>query len=429
MGSLLDSGDSNHFRGDAPEDSNATRVGPSPDLGFPHRPQPQSDAETRVAAAPDLSALKPAMPLEDDETRVASTPDLGALKPAMRLPAMPLEDDETRVASTPDLGALRRPMPQEEDDATRVGPLPRSMPTQDGQTQVAPPPSEQPKVERRTIAPVDLPADLRLPSFDFKLSSSPDVAAAKAAGVHTALPEHLQLPTFPDLGKPPVSRSEVSVPPPVPKKAAPPKLPQLAEPSPPVLDLSLPELAPRPAQRNLTLISGSSKDGKTLAKRLMWPFVVAGVCAAIALGLFMEREQVMAVLAPKHAPPVAPPPTPQERAKSALAAGSMAYVAKDYQVAIHHFEEALKDDPRLVDAHRSLGIVYATLHDQAKAVRHYQDYLALSPHAPDATDVLKIIEDYKHAQAKTVHEAPPPPVEQPKHHKGARGQSGRRHKG
>ena len=429
------------------EDDNATRVGPMPSLDLGRFKQ-NTEAETRVVSSP-LAAMEPS---NDAETRVGPSPlsapdsqSAHSKDAETRVAPSPLQDAETRVAYTPDLGALKYPArladeesdkhlsqpppPEDDSDSTRVGPLPQAMAPLDSKTQVAPPPSESFKHERRNIAQVGLPADLKLPSFDFKASNSPDVAAAKAAGVHTTLPEHLQLPTFPDLGKPPVSKPATSVPPPVPKKAAPPPLPQLSEPTPAVLDLSLPEIAPRPTQRNLTLISGSQKDGRSFGKRMMWPFVVAGVCAAIALGLFLAREQVMAVLAPKRPPPVAPPPTPQERAKSALAAGGLAYVARDYQVAIHHFEQALADDPRLVEAHRSLGIVYATLHDQAKAVRHYQDYLALSPHASDATEVLKIIEDYKHAQAKAAHEAPPPAAEPPaKHKKAGHGGSGRRHR-
>ena len=333
----------------------------------------------------------------------------------------PAEDDAdaTRVGHVPEaMTHLATPQgaPADDDaDATRVGHV-LSGPAaamHDAETRVAPSPGAAPaaspaQTPRRT-ANDNLPPELQMPSFDFNLPSLPDVAAAKAAGTLQPLPEHLQLPTFPDLDDRPGPASRESTPapapPPVPKKAAPPPLPPPVEapavPAAPMLDLRLPEIAPRTTQRNLTLVAGATTP-RALKKTTLWPFILAGVLAVVALSAFVLRESIIAWLAPKkvvHAP-VPRPLTPHERAEASLGEGARAYTAKDYPAAIKHFEAALTDDPRLVEAHRSLGIVYATMHDQARAVRHYQDYLALSPHAADAAEVLKIIEDYKRVQAK-----------------------------
>lgn len=179
-------------------------------------------------------------------------------------------------------------------------------------------------------------------------------------------------------------------------------------------DLSLPDLAPPPSKRALTLVSTTTALGARddAGHRLRWPFVIIGILAVSAVGAFFARERIISILVPKKVHPAAvvaapPPPTPQEQAKLVFANGVRAFSAKDYPKAIGLFEHALTLDPGLADAQRGLGIVYATTHEQAKAMEHYKQYLERAPQAADVADVRKIIEDYEKAQIK------PAPVKEP----------------
>jgi tetratricopeptide (TPR) repeat protein len=115
--------------------------------------------------------------------------------------------------------------------------------------------------------------------------------------------------------------------------------------------------------------------------------------------------------------PIAAVLTPQQQAARALEAGSEAYVARDYGRAVASFEQALNLDPNLSDAHRSLGIVHADLHDETEAIAHYQKYLEMAPQAKDAARVKKIIDDYHLAHAPPP-PPPPPSVKEARPHRG-----------
>ncbi|HET6345080.1 MAG TPA: tetratricopeptide repeat protein, partial [Myxococcota bacterium] len=170
-----------------------------------------------------------------------------------------------------------------------------------------------------------------------------------------------------------------------------------------------------------------SSDDETLKPaRLVWPFVLVGVLACAAVGLFLAREPLLALVAPKHAPAPTAAPSPQVQARVAFAEGVRSYASKDFGKAIGAFDQALSLDPTLADAHRSLGIVYATTKDQAKAVDHYKRYLALSPTAPDAAEVQKIVDDYAKAQAPAVTEPPKPEAAPAIKGKKVKGKKGKR---
>ncbi len=66
----------------------------------------------------------------------------------------------------------------------------------------------------------------------------------------------------------------------------------------------------------------------------------------------------------------------------------------DLSSAVGKLEQALKDNPRLADAHKVLGICYAKLQEPDKAAPHYEQYLKLKPNSPDAAMVRKILADY-----------------------------------
>lgn len=272
-----------------------------------------------------------------------------------------------------------------------------------------------------------LPAPLQLPNMDFSLppvpGSSGDAPAASSSG-QVDLPAHLQLPQFPDLGNVGAPQAESAdsshAPPPMPpgfqsaggppappptrrssRAKGPPAAPPPRRPAQPSVDLSLPDFGAPQKKRKLTLISQSVpsemlRDG---TRTSVFPVIMGiVVVAAIVVGV-MAREPLMAVLHPKPVEaPKPPPPTPEQLAKVAFTDGVKEYANKDFPKAIAGFEQALQLDPKLADAHRSLGIVYATMHEQAKAVDHYRSYLELQPKAADAAEVQKIVDDYAKAQ-------------------------------
>jgi hypothetical protein len=402
------------------------------------------DASGKKAAhPPDLSpssdeGLGGVPPTASDDfqapTRFVMPPgDLGA--------AAGFENDETRLTMRGDLVAAssRTVAPGAELDLPSLPP--------GGPADLPPLPGDAPVAETTS----ELPAHLQLPSIDFSLPPGTGLGASSgsdASSRNAELPAHLQLPSFPELGLPgggpelgassagagawqdlPGDLAPPLTPPPVPaaprKSDAgrppppPPSRPRgrhaAEEAPPPALDffgmpnLDLPDLAPPPPKKNLTLVSTPiSSDDETLKPaRVVWPFVLVGVLACAAVGLFMAREPLLALVAPKQTSAPVAAPSPQAQAKVAFAEGVRSYGTKDFGKAIGAFEQALSLDPTLADAHRSLGIVYATTKEQAKAVDHYQRYLALSPAAPDAVEVQKIVDDYAKAQAPAAAEAPP----------------------
>jgi len=52
---------------------------------------------------------------------------------------------------------------------------------------------------------------------------------------------------------------------------------------------------------------------------------------------------------------------------------------------------SLEFDPSLAQAHRGLGISYASQGRSADAVREYRTYLQMAPNAPDADQVRRIL--------------------------------------
>lgn len=269
-----------------------------------------------------------------------------------------------------------------------------------------------------------LPAHLQLPSIDFSL---PPTDPGLSGTPPSAPPPDMQLPSFPDLGLPALppaadegpaaapppmrGRKTQGAPKPPPRRLHSPQ-PEAPADEPPVFGLpqiGLPDLNEGPRKRNLTLISSAAAQeiaNELRHRRLLWPFIVLGLLGTLAVGAYVMREPLLATLAPKKSARtnIPPPLTPKEQAKIAFAEGVRAFAAKELPKAIESFDKALVLDASLGEAHRSLGIVYATKKDQAKAVEHYRAYLALVPQAADAADVQKIIDDYARAQGGPVPE-------------------------
>jgi tetratricopeptide (TPR) repeat protein len=174
-------------------------------------------------------------------------------------------------------------------------------------------------------------------------------------------------------------------------------------------DLSLPDFAPSKTARNLTLIGGELPEAHAKPPRhtLMWSLLAVTVAAVVAAGVW--RKTLVALVLPAPPAPVQPVSAPPAvEAQAALAAGVQAYTQGSYVAAITQFEGALRLDPTLAEAHRSLGIVYATQHDQAKAVQHYRLYLLGRPKAVDAQAVQKIVHDYELTQHDVAKAVPKP---------------------
>lgn len=217
---------------------------------------------------------------------------------------------------------------------------------------------------------------------------------------------------------------------PPPRPVRPPPIARPKDASGPFADLpDLPKMAAGAPKRNLTLVGMFQATKKAGSNRNR--FVLSGVgvlvLAAIVSSVLYRRTLVKHFVPKRvvaHAPkvePIAPVLTPQQQAARALATGSEAYSHRDYGKAVASFEEALNLDPTLADAHRSLGIVHADLHDEAEAIAHYQKYIEMVPHGHDSARVKKIIDDYD-----TAHAPPPPPPPAPveaqaKGHKAGKG--------
>ena len=290
----------------------------------------------------------------------------------------------------------------------------------------------------RSAIPSSTPEHLRLPTIDFSLpSSSEPNPFAPGDETMPAFAPQAELPKFPDMDMPPEAGSgdTLTTPPALPATGdAPPPPPRRADkpptsrpprrlhspaadfpPLPKPGDMSLPQFEEAPRKRNLTLISSSAAAdvaSELMQRRVIWPFVVIFVLLVLAIGAFLTRDHLIALVAPKTAAPVVnvPPPTPQEQAKVAFADGVHAYEGKDLPKAISSFEKTLALDATFAEAHRSLGIVYATTHDEVKAVDHYRRYLELTPSAPDAAGVKKIVDDYNRAHAKVETAVVPAPA-------------------
>lgn len=200
---------------------------------------------------------------------------------------------------------------------------------------------------------------------------------------------------------------------PPPRPARPPPIARPKDASGPFADLpDLPKMATGSPKRNLTLVGMLQTSTAPGASRNRFVLSAVGLVVLVAIVTsVLYRRTLVKHLVPKHAavhaPNTAPPApvlTPEQQAARALAAGSEAYAHRDYGKAVASFEEALNLDPSLADAHRSLGIVHADLHDEAEAIAHYQKYIEMLPHARDSARVKKIIDDYN-----TAHAPPPEP--------------------
>lgn len=169
-------------------------------------------------------------------------------------------------------------------------------------------------------------------------------------------------------------------------------------------------------KRDLTLVGLLQNDASKNRRGVR--NILGGIAVLVFVSIIssiLYRHTLVTYFVPKHktrpAAPLAvvePVLTAQQRAARALAAGSEAYGHRDYGKAVASFEEALNLDASLADAHRSLGIVHADLHDEAEAIAHYQKYIEMVPHGRDSAHVKKIIDDYQLAHAPP--EAPPAPV-------------------
>lgn len=439
--------------------------------GFGETTQSMRLDSGRAAAAPG--------DFESEPTRVGSTsdwtpgaPEEDETRPGRAGGAATLgTDDASGFSSAGSTGSFddSRPHAHREDDSPRSsssGGLPEFGASGHGASfDFGTPPSgsdtTDPGHSPSSAPGTDIPAHLQLPNMDFALPKLPDFGSAPPVGDNSGA--DLPLPNFPDLGLglPPVGASPDEGAPPDEGAAAgstafpsgdagPPGSPPRrrttgseAPPAPPPRrstggeqplptafgmpeDLALPDLAPPPTKRNLTLISMPQDTDDEGSRRVVWPFIVIAVLALVTVLGVWQKDRLLAVMVPKKKPPVpvVVPPTPQELAKTAFAGGVHAFAAKEYPKAIESFEKAVSLDASLADAHRSLGIVYATTHEQAKAVEHYKRYLELTPKAPDAAAVQKIVDDYGKAQAKP---ATPPPEEPEKtKQKGKRAKGKRR---
>jgi hypothetical protein len=99
----------------------------------------------------------------------------------------------------------------------------------------------------------------------------------------------------------------------------------------------------------------------------------------------------------------APEPTPEapsarERARQHVREGGRLAQQQRFEEAIGEFERAILLDERNAQAHRGLGISYASLGRAEEAARQYEIYLRLNPNAPDAERVRAIIEAYYASQ-------------------------------
>lgn len=96
--------------------------------------------------------------------------------------------------------------------------------------------------------------------------------------------------------------------------------------------------------------------------------------------------------------PEAEEPSPTDLAREHVRAGSRLVQQGRAQEAVTEFQKALEFDGRNAQAHRGLGVTYATLGRAADAARHYETYLELNPGASDADQVRQIVDAYHASQ-------------------------------
>ena len=164
----------------------------------------------------------------------------------------------------------------------------------------------------------------------------------------------------------------------------------------PILEIQRPEA-------KLTLAADLLPPVQT-PTRLRWPYIVlAVVVLSIGTGGLLLRKNLARMRAGRMSvPAVTPAPVAaHEEAQMAYVQGVRAFGNKDYTKAIAAFEAALRKEETFAEAHRSLGIVYATQKNLKAAVIYYKRYLALQPAATDAAQVQKIVDDYQLSEART----------------------------
>ena len=152
----------------------------------------------------------------------------------------------------------------------------------------------------------------------------------------------------------------------------------------------LPKVAPRPPGR-LTL--RSAKVELPPPRRLPWVRTALMALALVALAalLFWQRQPLSRLLLPLPAPPAPAAAAPPVRAQQQHTLGLGFYHQGQLGAAAMAFEAALRLDPQLAEAHRSLGIVYARQQQRRRALWHYRRYLEMLPQAADAAAVQQLL--------------------------------------
>ena len=410
----------------------------------------QASAGTEDGTPTLESMPAPAPPLDDDTGEQGAPPRAGDSVSEKDEAREDKDDDDdgddedqadqaTRVQMSPLLGRADVPSwapdgfsPAEElDSATRV--------------QTSPPFPPVPGDGDPDAAAVDqeaTPPHLQLPNIDFALPlGAADADDATQVGLPPplegtpALPAHLQLPNFPDLGVlggSAASAAESSdeeagqqtsglsgkqsggppalppSPPPARKTAAPPAPAEL--PGLPALDL--PDIEPVAPKRDLTLISSEASLGLKAAldagRSFPTTLVVAVVIVALLGGAaFFSRGHILAFFRPP-AREVSQAEKDKLAAQRAHVQGVEAFQKNRHRQAKEAFLRAMALDKTFAEPHRGLAIVYAKLKEQEKAVEEYKLYLQLAPHADDRSEVEKIIADYEMAKAKKDNEGSKP---------------------
>jgi tetratricopeptide (TPR) repeat protein len=155
----------------------------------------------------------------------------------------------------------------------------------------------------------------------------------------------------------------------------------------------LPKVVPKPVRR-LTLLEKvlpAWQAPRGLSNRFI---LLIALSLGIGGGLYALRFHLAHWLLPPPPPLRVAPLSASAQAQQAYTKGLKAYGERRFTAAAACFEAALRLDPQMGEAHRSLGILYAHEHAAARAAWHYQRYLDLVPEASDAAAVRKFLADY-----------------------------------
>jgi tetratricopeptide (TPR) repeat protein len=160
------------------------------------------------------------------------------------------------------------------------------------------------------------------------------------------------------------------------------------------------KLSGRDSDRPLTGRDGERPSERDRARSLLQE---AEKAFESLLSLFSQKKSGES---PRPTPEMNPPPAPSQEgmnvARVHLALGEVYLRQKNFPKALHHYQEALKYDPKLVEAYYNIGFLAVKAGQLDKAVECYNAVLELKPDMAEAHYLLGKIyaEQEKYEQAE-----------------------------